>query len=542
MLDRRLEDRAINEEGLTPADLIMVEEETWLAQLGDIQENINTVFQRYLPMEGETAEVGEEHVQRRQLALQLVDRLSRVAAKALGGFVPDIIITWTPAPFLRKLFPEALILHRESGVFARPPYPEAFPLDPCGHYARSWPARFRAASASAAALDETRRLREFFAGVFKEVELIPERPELLKSFKRSILVAGQVSHFYSYDANCAYRSQMHMLEDVLKHAPPDCAVIYVQHPDTPQPMRENEIAWMRSRYPNFIPERQFKGSPSLSQQLLHVVDAVATVTSTVGWQSVFWGKPLIALGNGQFNAYAQAESAEAIPRVLQQAAPDTLANAAWLAFHYCIPETYLRQAGWLSSYLRDRLEHWRKRGAEGYFAEPYGPPAQVANDYIELSRETFPAFWGSPLDGIEDEQELDFADSQRFGAGWSFCEGVAPKNHRWIEGREAVLRLALNKACAFTLSLNLSTHARCPEQTVEVFVGAQRTGSAAVAVGKSTILQIEAPKTLVTEPLTPIRLRMTQAAAPLDGSGQPTEDIRELSVACGRIWFRVSTC
>ena len=50
----------------------------------------------------------------------------------LDAFVPDIIITFTPIPFLKELFPNALILHHEFSIFSRLPYPTSWFLDPVG--------------------------------------------------------------------------------------------------------------------------------------------------------------------------------------------------------------------------------------------------------------------------------------------------------------------------------------------------------------------------------------------------------------------------
>lgn len=401
----------------------------------------------------------------------------------------------------------------------------------------SWPARFRAVSGNQAALDSATRLRRYFTHVFSLVQPVSTAPELLANFKHRVLLVGQVSGHHSYDGTCAYRSQTHMLADVLRSAPPDCAIIYTQHPETPKRLSAAEVSRLQNQFPNLFTEQQFDGRYALSQQLLHHVDAVATVTSTLGWQSVFWGKPLIVLGQGQLNPYAQAESVAAVPDILQQPTPETLATAAWLAFHYCIPDTYLRQAKWLRDYLQDRLAHWHKFGARNYFAEPFAPPEQTENAFINASRTTLASFLGEPLD-TRGPGWIDFADKVRFGPGWSYCESAGGQNYRWIDGTEACLRLAVQDASAFSLGLTLDTHIGCPAQAVSVYAGEYVLARTKVVAGNSTTLKVQVPRQRVTAPMTTIRLQTTQAAAPTDGAGKPVDDKRRLSVICSKIEIR----
>ena len=74
-----------------------------------------------------------------QWASEQVARYGELVASRLGDFVPDVIITWTPVPFLSHAFPDSLVLATECGPFSRAPYPITTFLDPHGLWAKSIP-------------------------------------------------------------------------------------------------------------------------------------------------------------------------------------------------------------------------------------------------------------------------------------------------------------------------------------------------------------------------------------------------------------------
>jgi len=48
------------------------------------------------------------------------------------GVEPDIVISFSPVPFLKKAYPNALVLHHEYSIFSRAPYPESWYFDITG--------------------------------------------------------------------------------------------------------------------------------------------------------------------------------------------------------------------------------------------------------------------------------------------------------------------------------------------------------------------------------------------------------------------------
>ncbi len=511
--------------GMEPTDLIPVDEDAWTAPLDDPQENVNALFQRHF--DGAKPLQPPEHP-RQRLASDLCRHYSDLVAAALNGFKPDIIVAWVPTPFLRALFPDALILHRESGLFTRAPYPLTYYLDPCGLHQASWPARFAAQSRHPEALAAIEPLRAYYTDLFPAIDPYTDLAEQLAPFRKTILVATQVCGHFSFDAACAYRSPFHLALDVLNHAPADCAVLLGQHPNT-APLRDDEVAWLRERFPNFIHRPDFLGREGVSQHLLPYADALATVSSTLGWQSTFLGKPLIALGKSQLNRFAQAETSKSIPALLQAPPADTRAEAAWLVFHYCIPARLFEQPGWLDAYLSGRLEHWRQRGADGYYDQPYAAPNDTAAAIVAEANAKLESFIGPPLGQSGQDEAIDFNDSRRFGDGWSFCEHGGNASYRWIDGPKAILRLALTRSCS--LSLRLATHAGCPDQAVTIGTGDTILATAKIPAAQQIEVTINVSRTHLTHPATLLWLKAAQASA-------PQGDTRNLSLICQNITVR----
>ncbi len=245
LLNRRFVDVAADN-GITSRELIPVDEDAWIRLLDDPQDNVNTLL--YTQFDGEGRLTGPENSERRAIASRVHARLEQAVAAALGDFKPDVVVARAPIPFLRTLFPEALILSNDVGMMTRMPYPFTHHYDPCGMHAQAWPARFpETVSHDPKAWAQIDRLRDYFAPIFDVIEPFPYLAKELKAFRKTILVAGQVNGHFSYDGTCGYRSQTHMLLDVLEHTPSDCAVILGQHPNAQKLIRAEEMEWLHGR-------------------------------------------------------------------------------------------------------------------------------------------------------------------------------------------------------------------------------------------------------------------------------------------------------
>jgi hypothetical protein len=62
-----------------------------------------------------------------------MQKMMNICIQYIGDFKPDLIYSFmTHVPFLKKLFPETLVLHQEVGMISRKPYPTTYYFDPFG--------------------------------------------------------------------------------------------------------------------------------------------------------------------------------------------------------------------------------------------------------------------------------------------------------------------------------------------------------------------------------------------------------------------------
>ena len=61
-----------------------------------------------------------------------IDKYKDIVNKKIGKISYDVIIAFSPVPYLKLLYPNALILYYEYGMFSRNPYSPTYYLDPEG--------------------------------------------------------------------------------------------------------------------------------------------------------------------------------------------------------------------------------------------------------------------------------------------------------------------------------------------------------------------------------------------------------------------------
>lgn len=333
----------------------------------------------------------------------------------LQGFVPDIVISFMmPVPFLRAMFPQALVLHQEVGGFSRAPYPPTWHLDPCGMFADSYVSRF---AQQIAAAPLTAEQQEFLAGFrqtfcdellqaknpFTRQELIGDKP-----LKHLLLLPLQISDYIAFEGCCGYRSQWDMLTQVLDNVRPDIGVVVTEHSDWGRMLTPAANAYLRRTYPNYIYTERFEDVEYPSQYLLAHVDAVATVSSSVGIQGLLWRKPVCALGNSHINAMADIADIAQLGSYLEGGSyrdKDNLLHFL-LTRYYFMGGGYLWNSRWLEAWLRHWLEAYRGRGVDAGFFPPADTDAALLDAYRAAAYPHLPCISRDRVQRQTAEQQL----------------------------------------------------------------------------------------------------------------------------------------
>lgn len=326
---------------------------------------------------------------------QKIEGLARHFFGRLKNFDPDIILSFSPVPYLQKAFPNALVLHHEYSLFSRPPFPETWYLDPSGNLGHSimfkhWPAL---AKSFTWGVEDQAHLVELKKCLQKAISLRNPFHELLAerkaNFRSLVLVPLQFSNFYGFDGLCKFKSQYEFLEEVLRNAPSGVGIVATTHPEYPVLDRES-AAYLQKKYGNLIWCPEFELFQSASQYLFEYVDAVLTVSSSVALQALLWDKKIVSLGLGFMTPVSDAKTLKELGKALDAPSQSRDSFVGWILSHYAISTRYLRDPQWLDKFLRRSLKGFRQGISIGSFFLPIDSFSKIKKSILEDLNLSFP--------------------------------------------------------------------------------------------------------------------------------------------------------
>lgn len=348
--------------------------------------------------------------------------------QALGNWKPDLVISYSPAPFIHSAFPDALILYSEYGMTSRPPFPESFYFDPYGYYQYNYLCKhadmIRTTTYEDQDFQALETYRIFFINLIESNNPFKDLINKIRpKYKKLILVPLQASQCCSFDGNCNYSSQFQMVEIILNQVPETTGVIFSPHPDFP--IFTSEITeYFTKKYPHFIYSAEFERYGSASQYLIHHVDAVASVSSMVGLQALIWKKKLIALGNSQLNFIADAFSLDNLNNLLDQEYQTKDNVLIWLLTQYYVPISYITDSAWFGNYIQRAITHWRNKEELKNFYAPFDRVSNVLDSIITTSNENIPVVKSSTGDSNSYAQLYISGNNQNFTEQESYSTPV----------------------------------------------------------------------------------------------------------------------
>ncbi len=276
----------------------------------------------------------------------------------LDNFVPDICISFTPIPFLKNAFKEALILYHEFAMFSRAPYPATWFFDPINvgsgggcAYVSSYQ---KAINSIELTLEQENLVKIFKMEVQKLISVKNPFKKHINEYKSKfdylVLLPLQDSGYYQFEAYTGYKSQYEYLIDVLENIPDNIGVIVTTHPEY-NILTEQVKEYLQKKYKNFINSNNFEKYYASSQFLIEYVDAVIVVSTSVGLNTLIWDKKLISLGKNFLDFMSDSNTLENIGNVIQQKNKNKEQFLFWICTRYAIPENYLKSSEWLTSFL-----------------------------------------------------------------------------------------------------------------------------------------------------------------------------------------------
>lgn len=241
-----------------------------------------------------------------------IERLRGIIfAQLPDGFLPNVIIVWeSPTYYLEKIFPDAKIIYQMPGFFSRAPFPEMIKFD-VGLLDKATESELSAPKKSY--IDATlENLRLQDKNFFHSLNLVePHVNGYRQKFQALVLLPLQIDQYFMVDYLLQRKSQFDIILDLLQRTPPNIGVLVTNYWSgrlKSSVLSEENVRYLRSKFDNFIYIERFNTIPSVSQLLLPIIDGVYTISSSVGYQAAYWGKPVFSIGSSHISKYNTAES------------------------------------------------------------------------------------------------------------------------------------------------------------------------------------------------------------------------------------------
>ncbi|MDR3517875.1 MAG: hypothetical protein P4M00_18900 [Azospirillaceae bacterium] len=337
-----------------------------------------------------------------------MEKMKGIIRQKVDGFIPDIIITFMASvPFLSELFPDALVLTMEVSGFSRAPYPSSWFLDPCGSFKHSFLVKYAAALTNREISEDGRKFLHFFRKKFLDRLLIAKNPfsrsELIqdKPFRYLLLLPLQVSDYVAFEGNTSFASQWDMLCHVLDNIRPDIGVVVTEHSDWSSILTPEVNTYLRKTYPNYIYLEKFGDYQYSSQFLMQHVDAVATVSSTLGFQGLLWEKPICALGDSHINVIADIKNIHDLGDCLDSKSYQSKDNILYYLlshFFFIGDKQHLYDSTWLEQRFVAWIARYRTVGIDENFFAPIDTPFRLLKSYL---RSAYPHIPYSSRNGLD---------------------------------------------------------------------------------------------------------------------------------------------
>src|SRR6185503_17976253 len=161
-----------------------------------------------------------------------------------------------------------------------------------------------------------------------------------------------------------FRNQGEYLFHVLEELPAGVALIVVEHPTAHwigDIIDAETRDYLAKVYPQliFVDFRMFENA---GQLLIQHVDYVIALSTSLGLQAMFWGKPLVSVHNAYLRAFASIHGVHAIPTgdAPPQSRPGVDNALAWMLTHYFVPARLATDGHFMTAFLERSLERSKK--------------------------------------------------------------------------------------------------------------------------------------------------------------------------------------
>ena len=292
-------------------------------------------------------------------------RFEAAVQRLLGSWLPDVVIAYpTQAAAFRSIFPNALCLTVENGIFSRSPFPRTLRFEPVD-FMNGFLNRYRdeiwnfPVDESQRAQVEAfrRRLSDWLAA---HCSYARELRELRKRFRHLVLCPVPTANFYG---EAEWDDQFLWLTDCMDRIAPDIGVIITFHDDVAAQLNWRTLEFFRARYPNLLVFNK-RANALQSSQFFPFVDAILNCETMTGTQGMLVCPRIVSLDRTYSGWMADASGLENLSEVLERPARDRTGLIYWYLTHFTVCETMFDDSDRYVGFFRERLEFFRREGVK----------------------------------------------------------------------------------------------------------------------------------------------------------------------------------
>lgn len=294
--------------------------------------------------------------------------MARRLSNKIRSFLPsehfDLVIVIGTQGYHRNIFPSSPILYHEFS-FSKKPGPESWYFDPTGPGGSAWLDRYwPTISRDYNPCHSHLKLAEEFMAryrnyVLQNSTLSTEVSDFTSKFEQNVMLPLQLDGVSSFSALSPISSQFNLVFGMRNRLPTRMGLVVTEHPRPIRGLTDEARMYFNSLGNVLIPVPA--GSElGPSDVVAPHIDAIATVSSTVGALSILWSKPLISLSGQYMKGFADGVG----PPPWELPKRDAKKDAKIMAFlmtRWMITAGQLEDGAWMRSFIYHVLKYARSK-------------------------------------------------------------------------------------------------------------------------------------------------------------------------------------
>lgn len=246
-----------------------------------------------------------------------IDLYVKLLKNKLASIYSAIIAWETPVPFLKELYPEALIISQMPGFFCKAPYPYLINFDFEGCYKEG--SLYKHCKEIANYTNKTNILEQFREKAnkaFLALDVFANKRSIYATKYNSLsLIPLQISSHYNFRCDTRYLSQQEFLMDIANQCSEKEGLLvtqYISKFSKEQAITPENYTYWNSQFRNIIFEPIFDKLTGISQYWVPFVDRIYSCSSSIAIQGLLFDKQIKIIGDTFLSKVAQTENSHNI--------------------------------------------------------------------------------------------------------------------------------------------------------------------------------------------------------------------------------------